>query len=109
MRPIKVLTSGKYTTKKFCHIPKADYILGKMIKFKVNVISLSKVMTFFISREGMIRPPPGQIGLNYLLNCQRLFNFMELLTFNELLSCIDQIRDNTFLESALKCLKTGQK
>ena len=57
----------------------------------------------------MIRFPPDQIGLNYLCNCQRLFNFMELLTFNELLSCTDQIRDNAFLESTLKCFKTDQK
>ena len=66
-------------------------------------------MTFFIWGKGMIRFPPDQIGLNYLCNCQRLFNFMELLTFNELLSCTDQIRDNAFLESTLKCFKTDQK
>ena len=30
------------------NVPKTNQVLGKVIKFKVNTVSLSKLMTFFI-------------------------------------------------------------
>ena len=48
VRPRKVLRSAKYVTKKgfCCHVPKVNQILGKLIKFQVNAISILKVKTF---------------------------------------------------------------
>ena len=43
----------------FCNVSKANKILGKLIKFQVNTISLSKVMRFFIRGREQFATLPG--------------------------------------------------
>ena len=65
-----IFSAAKYVTKKkrkTCHVPKDNQILGKFIKFRVNTISLSKVLTFLYERDDS-SPLPDQIGLSSPLN-----------------------------------------
>ena len=53
--------------RKTCHVPKDNQILGKFIKFRVNTISLSNVLTFLYEGDDS-SPLPDQIGLSSPLN-----------------------------------------
>ena len=48
----------------FCHVPKANKILIKFIKFQVSTISYSKIIIFFISGGKIRSPGPDTVIFN---------------------------------------------